>query len=503
MTLPPDFILPSPDNLPQPSLKGGSMVRAMAEFNQRLAEQDAEQTLLMAKRWKMIEDRLWVYFDALLDEIAAKGLRTSDQIYRLYRYEQLIRTTQDEINQFEAWSGQQIMAGQQRAMDLGFEAAVYDIYKGQYFTPMVNKQALANMVGVCADGAPLFSLLKERALTPEAVGGLTEALTEGVALGWNPRKTARVMADGLAQGFNKAQVIARTEQIRVYREATRAEYAARGVEQYQRHCSKSDRTCPVCLALDGEVYPVKQIMPSHPGCRCFMTRYTGEKSDYKSAQDWFAGLKEERQREILGRGHFELYQKGVPLREFVKVTDDPVWGPTLGLKPLKEIDPAWAKNYKTQLGKEAYARLSENAHNNVELQNLRIAEIESMGNDGVNVVLDNFAKATELPKPVYHFNKHSARMEINSQEEYLKSYQQFVQRNDLRLFTFIDKTGDRMWYKADLESGFVAQYNETKGKAWSYYKQDNIFKALASRKNWLIEVISNGNDWEIQKWNNK
>jgi SPP1 gp7 family putative phage head morphogenesis protein len=158
-----------------------------------------------------------------------------------------------------------------------------------------------------------------------------------VALGWNPRKTALAMVDGLAQGLDKALLIARTEQIRAYRESTRAEYAARGVEQYQRHCSKSDRTCPVCLALDGEVYPVNELMPSHPGCRCFMTRYTGEKSDYQNAQDWFAGLKEERQREILGRGHFELYQKGVPLREFVKVTDDPVWGPTLGLKPLKEI----------------------------------------------------------------------------------------------------------------------------------------------------------------------
>lgn len=238
----------------------------MSNYNQQLAKREAAEMLAMARRWGTVEKRLWVYFDALIDDIARTGVKTDAQIMRLYRYEQLVNTAQNEIAQYEAWAGSRIIAEQRRAMDVGFEAAVRTAAGDSFFPPMVDKTAVANMIGMCADGAPLFSVLRRRALATASIEGLTNALVEAVALGYNPRKTARFMADGLAQGLDKALLIARTEQIRVMREATRSGYQQMGVTRYRRHCAKSDRTCVACLALDGKIYKTDMIMDSHPGC---------------------------------------------------------------------------------------------------------------------------------------------------------------------------------------------------------------------------------------------
>ncbi len=312
--------------------------QVMLDFQRRLTRREADASLEMAKRWKGIEDRLTGYFDALLNQVQVEGIKTKSEVFRLYRYEQLLKTAQDEIRQFERDAGQVIRTEQHSAIDMGLEAAVKSIYGDQYLAPSVNRGALASMVGLCADGQPLFSLLAGRALSDVSIQGLTDKLIEGLALGYNPRKTARMMADGLAAGLEKALTIARTEQIRAYREGTRTQYEAMGIKRYRRHCAKTDRTCLACLALDGKIYAVNRVMDSHPNCRCFMVAVVqGMEEDRASAQEWFGGLDEARQREILGKGRFELYQQGVPLEKMVRVRHDPVWGPTVGVEGVKEI----------------------------------------------------------------------------------------------------------------------------------------------------------------------
>ena len=310
----------------------------MAAFNRQLGRLEAGATMEMTERWKEIEARLWGYFLALVDDIERNGLKTDAQVYQLFRYQTLLKIALDEITRYEQWAQGRVEEMQQQAIDLGVAAAIASLNGAQYFVPTGNIAALKNMVGVCADGAPVFSILSQRALSPEAVAGLTAALLEGIALGYNPRKTARKMADGLAGGLDKALTIARTEQIRAFREATRQQYQDMGVKLYQRHCAHSDRTCTACLGLDGEIYPTDELFASHPNCRCFMTAYDAELAKrYPNAQEWFAGLDEARQKEILGPGHYKLYKEGMPLKDMVKITDNPVWGPTIGVKPLKEL----------------------------------------------------------------------------------------------------------------------------------------------------------------------
>jgi SPP1 gp7 family putative phage head morphogenesis protein len=313
----------------------------MREFNNRLAALETESLLEMAQRWKKIEDRLWKYFDLLIEETNDRGLKTPSELYSMYRYQELVRIAQDEISQYESWAGNQISREQMRAVELGYESAARSVYKklGKgILAPIVNHSAVKNMVGLAGDGSPLFSLLRNRSLITASVDGLSQALVEGVALGYSPRKTARMMASGLSEGLNKALVIARTEQLRAYRTANIEQYENMGIQQWQRHCSFSDRTCLACLGLDGKIYSTRDGFASHPGCRCFTTAVIpGEPLPESSAKKWFSGLDDERKKAILGKGHYELYKNGTPLDAMVSVKDDPVWGPSIRIRGVADI----------------------------------------------------------------------------------------------------------------------------------------------------------------------
>jgi len=315
----------------------GEVYRLLSDFNRRLTQREKTLLLLMGRKWSALEKRLWGHIDSLLLEIAAQGLKTDGQIYRLHRYEQLIQMVQAEIAQYEAWAMQAITTEEQRVMDMGFGVAARTAYGERLMAAVIDRSAVANIIGQCQDGSPLFSVLRQRALGPEAIEGLTMALLEGVALGYNPRKTARMMANGLAQGLNKAMVIARTEQARAAREATREGYRQMGYERYQRHCAKSDRTCIACLGLDGETYPIETPFYSHPQCRCFMTPVFEGMPQPARAQAWFDGLDEDGKLKLLGPGRYELYQNGVSLRDMVRIKNDPVWGPTITIRPIRSF----------------------------------------------------------------------------------------------------------------------------------------------------------------------
>lgn len=318
-----------------------TVYQVMADFNRRLAMLEGDASLLMAQKWKELEESLAGYILQLVEQINREGLKTSSEIFRLYRFRELLQIVQTAITQYEGWATGVASGMQSEAIDLGIVAALEAM--GKPVLPFgINKAALQNMIGVCADGAPLFTILSERSLIPTAVEGLVRALIEGVAFGFNPRKTARKMADGMAGGLDKALTIARTEQLRVYREAERQQLLKDGVKQYQRHCAKSDRTCIACIAVDGEIYSTEELFASHPNCRCFMTVYDPTYSHgYPDAKQWFEGLDEGRQREILGKGLFELYREGVPLKEMARIKNDPVWGPVLETKPIKQIMAAY------------------------------------------------------------------------------------------------------------------------------------------------------------------
>lgn len=200
--------------------------------------------------------------------------------------------------------------------------------------------ALEQLTGVIQPGQPVASIFQS--LGPEASKSVTDALISGLALGKNPNEIAAMMRQALGGNLTRALTIARTETLRAYREASRAEYLANDdvVDGWIWVSAASGRTCASCWAQHGSEHPLDEVMATHPRCRCSMAPKTKtwqelgfgrtpESVKIPSGSSLFAKLSAEDQRSILGPGKFAAYRgKKIALTDLVARRQSPVWGPS-------------------------------------------------------------------------------------------------------------------------------------------------------------------------------
>lgn len=200
----------------------------------------------------------------------------------------------------------------------------------------VNANAVAALAAVSQPGRPVYALLAQ--LGRDAAEAAVRELAAGAALGYNPRKTARLMvkaADGLASA--RARTIARTETLRAFRSAHLAAYRQNAdvVGGWMWRAKLDTRTCPACWALHGSIHPVDEDFAAHPNCRCrpipvpdlpdaALDAYT---RSVGTGPDRFAALSAGEQRAILGPARYDLYAAGrLRLEDVVGYATHPVWG---------------------------------------------------------------------------------------------------------------------------------------------------------------------------------
>jgi hypothetical protein len=334
-----------------------AVVVAMREFKRGLLLREAAQMQEMARRWLELERALEAQIAALTEELSRMGAAgeaiSRARLYRLERYQRLLAQTQREVRRYATWAEGEIGRQQATLARLGLEHASQAIQLsywpsvGAYFDRLP-REAVEYMVGLAGDGAPLGELLKLR-MVRDAAGRplpgvwerLTEMLIRGTGQGWNPRKTARAMRDDLAEGLNKAMVIARTEQMRVYREVSRQQYEYSGVVKGQKRLTAHDgRVCPACIADEGTVYPLGSTISDHPQGRCTSVPIVVglPEVEWTGGEQWFRQQDGATQRAILGPGRFEAWQAGQ--FEFAALTThtyDPTWGGGVRPTPLEQL----------------------------------------------------------------------------------------------------------------------------------------------------------------------
>jgi len=141
--------------------------------------------------------------------------------------------------------------------------------------------------------------------------------------------------------LSHALTVARTEQLRVYRESSRQQYESTGaVLGYKRFAAKDGLTCALCLALDGEIYKTNELMNVHPCDRCTMIPVVRGVSEitWESGEDWLRNQPEEVQRKTLGPGAHEMWKNGdIELKDLVNKVDHPIWGPSLQRNTLASL----------------------------------------------------------------------------------------------------------------------------------------------------------------------
>lgn len=337
------------------------VVRQANEFRAALLRREAEQMQAMAVRWLQVERNLQQSITDVLNEIERRQQageqfgRYSGPYVRLERYRELLHQVRSELVKFGAYTEAQVNQGIADHVALGVEhssTAIATAAGGLELVGQFNRlsvPATESMVGVLQANAPVGQLLADA--WPQAAVRMTEALTNGVALGWNPRKTARAMREGLqASALQRALTIARTEQLRAYRTATQENYRASGVvKAYKRLAAKSVRTCIACLMADGRIYALEESFEEHPRGRCTLVPVLigQDEPEWEMGRTWFERQPEATQRQILGPAAFDAWKAGaVRLEDLVERHEHPVWGGSLGVKSLKRaIGESEAKRY--------------------------------------------------------------------------------------------------------------------------------------------------------------
>lgn len=325
------------------------VVDVMNAHRTALLRKDAAQMRAMAQRWLGVERALQDEIVRFTERLHQDGL-TLGQIrsrqFQLDRFASLLRQVRNELDRYTDYAAPLITDRQREYAATGIDhasEAIATVGEQNGITIKFDRlpvAAVENLVGLASDGSPLRALLTGSF----GVGaeGMFSQLIAGVALGRNPRVVARMMVrDGLSQSLTRMMLIARTEQLRVYREASRQTYIHSGVvERYKRLAAKSRRTCAACLMADGQIYELDQPFEEHPNGRCTLVPVVAglPPVQWTEGRDWFVTQSPEIQQRILGPGRFDAWRNGAfDLDQLVSRRENPVWGAALVPTPLRDL----------------------------------------------------------------------------------------------------------------------------------------------------------------------
>lgn len=327
-----------------------AVVVAMRDFKASLLRREVRQMQAMTRRWLQLERALEGNMAALAQEMATiradGGTVTREMLFAHTRYQRLLAQLQVELQRYTQYATDTIAQEQQRYANLGLDhaARAIELAGPRGVTGAFDRlptDAIQLGSGLMADGSPLSSYL--RSTWGDASEGMTDELLRAIALGQNPRQTARRMADGTTRTLNRMLLVARTEQLRVYRESQREQYRTSGVVVGMRRISAHDsRVCLSCLVRDGELLGLDEVMAEHPAGRCSTVPVVEGMPElaWNYGRDWIMTQPAKVQQAIMGKGHYEAWKAGMfGLEDAVQIHRNDVWGDSIGVTPLRELVP--------------------------------------------------------------------------------------------------------------------------------------------------------------------
>lgn len=239
-------------------------------------------------------------------------------------------TTATELEAFASWLAVSVVAWGTNAATIGGQHSIETLkaLSGLKTVNAIDFAALPNdtveqMLTFLADGSPLFQRIE--AMSPFYAEAIRDKMIESIALGLNPRTTAEKIEPFITGILNDAKSAfaspladalrtTRTAQLWSYREASRNNYLANSeiVTGWQWSTSKDTDVCASCLAMDGTVHSLDEVLDDHYNGRCSMIPVIlGQPAlPETSGRDYFDSLSEEEQRGILGAAKFEAFQEG-------------------------------------------------------------------------------------------------------------------------------------------------------------------------------------------------
>jgi SPP1 gp7 family putative phage head morphogenesis protein len=338
-----------------------------------------------ADGWKRVKAKM-ATLQAQYDKAVASGEAVdSNWIYQNSRLIDIQTLIGKELRRFSTYAGSSISSAQRRAIaeSLTFSrdsiilrlGPEYDVSDFLRVTSLPTK-SIEIMVGVNQPGSPLQTLFQ--GINTDGAREASNALIEGMMLGYNPRKVAPMIRDALGVQLTRALTVSRTEIMRAHRIAAEENYKANSdIVTKWRWQAELSGACGVCVAMHGTEHPIGEKMSSHPNCRCvevpitlsweelgekFGIDFTGvdksgptfeelaKKYNMSPAQiaryqnskitgeSYFNQLNESEQRRLLGPAKWQAWKDGkFTFDKLVKSTWNSTWGEGKSMKNLIEL----------------------------------------------------------------------------------------------------------------------------------------------------------------------
>ncbi len=144
------------------------------------------------------------------------------------------------------------------------------------WTDRALKQSGIITVGSLLPGAPL-DVQKALAvgvendiesLTADTRKVISRELVQGIAQGEGIRELRNRITEATDLPRARAELIARTETMKAFRDTAVERYKRYGVEQVKWIATPDEATCDECMAHDGQIYDIEDIPDEHPNGRC-------------------------------------------------------------------------------------------------------------------------------------------------------------------------------------------------------------------------------------------
>ena len=333
---------------------------AVEKFNALVKGRDQAASAAMVRAYAPVNASIRKASSELAMEFVEKGL-PEWKMHRLARLNALGKQFSENVAAFADNAADLVTDAQRAAVGLAHQGAQATAMAG--LPAGVTPQNLANLnlgwnefpedaleafVGISADGAPVGQLFA--GMGEEAAEKIKDTVNSGIVLGKSPRVIANQVTTAAGMPLSKSLVIARTETLRAYREATRLEYTnnSQVVKGYRRVATRDDVTCVACFALDGDLYQLNEPFDGHPNCRCAMVPEVLEYSDLgldveaavrpENARDWLTRQSPTIQRKVLGNSRFTAWKEGaIQLNQLASRRVRPTWGASQYVAALQEL----------------------------------------------------------------------------------------------------------------------------------------------------------------------
>jgi len=337
-----------------------TIIEAANLFRARLLARERRAATSLVRYYGISWQRLQGDITALSTEVETMRLAGEEvsrgRIARLERLRAIQVQVETEMAGYAQFASEDIIAQKRESLVAGERDSAnliqYAFPPGssinidQYRMP---RAAVENLVGFMQDGSPLRDVIAKYA--GDAAEDFGATMVTGLTAGWGPRKLAQELRQAYGMGLTDSLRLARTENLRAYRTASRQTYEANSdvVKGWQRHADRGDRTCLACIMLDSTFYTVAQDMDDHVMGRCTLLPVTKTYAELgidapepqfqeETAREWFERQDEATQRKMMGEGKFEAWKAGeFTLEDIPHKTTDAVWGDSWTPRPLYEL----------------------------------------------------------------------------------------------------------------------------------------------------------------------